>query len=94
MKLFHYNASSFASSSIFTCFFILIFTFILVFIGLKMILPWAAGLGQADGRLGGWVPAVLVHEGKVHVPTSLSLSIIGFILALAVALSVAFPKKK
>jgi hypothetical protein len=37
---------------------------------------------------------VLVHEGKVHVPTSVSLSIIGFILALAIGLSVAFPKKK
>ncbi len=69
-------------------------SFILVFIGLKMILPWAAGLGQLEGQLGAWVPAVLVHEGKVHVPTAVSLSIIGFILALAVALSVAFPKKK
>lgn len=69
-------------------------SFILVFIGLKMILPWAAGLGQASGQLGGWVPAAFVHEGKVHVPTAVSLSIIGFILALAVALSVAFPKKK
>ncbi|MEI6794348.1 MAG: TerC/Alx family metal homeostasis membrane protein [Verrucomicrobiota bacterium] len=69
-------------------------SFILVFIGLKMILPWAAGLGQADSHLGTWVPSVLVHEGKVHVPTSVSLSIIGFILALAIGLSVAFPKKK
>lgn len=69
-------------------------SFILVFIGLKMILPWAAGLGQPEGRLGGWVPAALVHEGKVHVPTSASLAVIGFILAFAVALSVAFPKKK
>jgi tellurite resistance protein TerC len=68
--------------------------FILVFIGLKMILPWAGGIGQPAGQLGGWVPAVLVHEGKVHVPTSVSLSVIGFILALAVAFSVAFPKKK
>ena len=67
---------------------------ILVFIGLKMILPWAAGLGQADGRLGAWVPAAFVREGEVHVPTAVSLSTIGFILALAVALSVVFPKKK
>lgn len=68
--------------------------FILVFIGLKMILPWAGGLGQAAEQVGGWVPALLVHEGKVHIPTSVSLSIIGFILALAIGLSVAFPKKK
>lgn len=69
-------------------------SFILVFIGLKMIFPWAAGLGQAEGRLGAWVPAVLVHDGTVHVPTAVSLAIIGFILALAVGLSVAFPKRK
>jgi hypothetical protein len=59
-----------------------------------MILPWAAGLGHPAGQLGGWVPTWLVHEGKVHVPTSVSLAIIGFILALAIAISVAFPKKK
>ena len=69
-------------------------SFILVFIGLKMILPWAATIGQAPGALAPWVPAALVHEGRVHVPTSASLSVIGFILALAVACSVAFPKKK
>ena len=68
--------------------------FVLVFIGLKMILPWLAGVGQAEGRLAAWVPSALVHEGRVHVPTSVSLSIIGFILAFAVALSAAFPKKK
>jgi tellurite resistance protein TerC len=69
-------------------------SFILVFIGFKMILPWAAGLGQAAGQVGGWVPAFLLHEGRVHVPTSVSLSVIGFVLALAIAFSVAFPKKK
>ena len=69
-------------------------SFILVFIGLKMILPWAGGVGQPEGQLGDWVPKVLTEHGKVHVPTSVSLSIIGFILAFAVALSVAFPKKK
>lgn len=68
--------------------------FVLVFIGLKMVLPWAATLGQEPGVIAGWVPAVLVHEGRVHVPTSASLSIIGFILAAAVGLSALFPKKK
>jgi tellurite resistance protein TerC len=68
-------------------------SFILVFIGLKMILPWAAGVGQPEGQFAGWAQA-LVHEGRVHIPTSFSLSIIGFVLALAIALSVAFPKKK
>jgi tellurite resistance protein TerC len=67
--------------------------FILVFIGIKMILPWAATVGQPEGQFAGWAKA-LVHEGRVHVPTSFSLSIIGFVLALAIALSVAFPKKK
>jgi tellurite resistance protein TerC len=68
-------------------------SFILVFIGLKMILPWAAALGQPEGRFAGWAQG-LVHEGRVHVPTSFSLSVIGFVLALAIGLSVAFPKKK
>ena len=68
--------------------------FILVFIGLKMIVPWAATLGQEAGRVAAWVPGVLVHEGRVHVPTEASLAVIGTILALAIALSVAFPEKK
>jgi tellurite resistance protein TerC len=68
--------------------------FILVFIGVKMILPWAAALGQPAGQVAGWVPGSLVHAGKVHLPTSLSLAIIGGILSLAMALSVAFPKRK
>jgi tellurite resistance protein TerC len=68
-------------------------SFILVFIGVKMILPWAAGLGQPEGQFAGWAQA-LVHEGRLHIPTSVSLSIIGFVLAIAIALSVAFPKKK
>ncbi len=66
---------------------------ILCFIGAKMILPWAAGLGVAEGAVPGWVPASLVHHGRVHVPTEVSLSIIGIVIALAVALSVAFPRK-
>ena len=68
-------------------------SFILVFIGVKMILPSAAGLGQPEGQFAGWAQA-LVHEGRLHIPTSVSLSIIGFVLAIAIALSVAFPKKK
>jgi len=68
-------------------------SFILVFIGVKMILPWAAGLGQPEGQFAGWAQA-LVHEGRLHIPTSVSLSIIGFVLAIAIALSVALPKRK
>ncbi|MEY4272007.1 MAG: hypothetical protein RL250_873 [Verrucomicrobiota bacterium] len=72
--------------------------FILCFIGLKMILPWAAGLGQAEHQVAAWVPAGLRQATKdgfhVHVPTAASLSVIGVILALAVAFSVAFPKRK
>ena len=68
--------------------------FVLVFIGLKMILPWAASLGQAEGQVAGWLPARFIHDGRVHVPTEASLSVIGVTLALAIAFSVAFPKRK
>jgi len=76
--------------------------FILCFIGLKMILPWAAGLGQAQHQVAAWIPGWLrattesngVTQVHVHVPTPISLAVIGAILALAVALSVAFPKRK
>ncbi len=68
-------------------------SFILVFIGIKMILPWAAGLGLPAGEFADWAQP-LVHEGRVHIPTSVSLAVIGFVLALAIGLSVAFPKKK
>lgn len=68
--------------------------FILVFIGLKMIFPWVAGLGQPAGQLAAWVPARLINQGHLHIPTEISLAVIGFTLALAIAFSVAFPKKK
>ena len=68
--------------------------FVLVFIGLKMILPWAAAIGQPAGRFAAWMPARFVDHGRVHIPTEFSLSVIGFTLALAIAFSVAFPKKK
>ena len=51
-------------------------------------------LGQEAGRVAAWVPGVLIHEDRVHVPTEASLAVIGTILALAIALSVAFPEKK
>jgi tellurite resistance protein TerC len=68
--------------------------FVLVFIGLKMILPWAAGLGQPAGQFASWMPARFVDHGRVHLPTEFSLAVIGLTLALAIAFSVAFPKKK
>jgi tellurite resistance protein TerC len=72
--------------------------FILCFIGLKMILPWAAGLGQPEHQVAAWVPGWLQQPTAqgvhVHVPTAGSLSVIGIILALAIAFSVAFPKRK
>ena len=68
--------------------------FVLAFIGLKMILPWAAGLGQPAGQFASWMPARFVDHGRVHFPTELSLAVIGVTLALAIAFSVAFPKKK
>ena len=68
--------------------------FVLVFIGAKMILPWAASLGQPEGQFASWMPARFISHGRVHFPTDVSLAVIGLTLALAVALSVAFPKKK
>jgi hypothetical protein len=40
------------------------------------------------------MPARFVAHGRVHLPTEFSLSVIGLTLALAIAFSVAFPKKK
>ncbi len=70
--------------------------FVLVFIGFKMILPWLAGLGQPAGQFASWMPEDFIDRvnGRVHFPTELSLAVIGFTLALAIAFSVAFPKKK
>jgi predicted tellurium resistance membrane protein TerC len=68
--------------------------FVLVFIGVKMILPWAATLGQPEGRFASWMPPRFIDHGRVHFPTELSLAVIGLTLALAIAFSVAFPKKK
>jgi tellurite resistance protein TerC len=68
--------------------------FILVFIGLKMILPWAATVGQSAGAVASWVPDFLIKSGSVHLSTDISIAIIGGVLGLAIAFSVAFPEKK
>ena len=67
--------------------------FILCFIGIKMILPWAASIGQPAGQFASWVPSFMVSEGRMHVPTNISLAVIGCVLALAMLLSLALPKK-
>ena len=68
--------------------------FILVFIGVKMILPWAATLSIAEGMVTSWLPASFINGGKVHIPTQLSLTIIGAALILGMAASIIFPKRK
>jgi tellurite resistance protein TerC len=68
--------------------------FILCFIGIKMILPWAASIGQPVGQFASWVPSFMVSEGRMHVPTNISLAVIGCVLALAMLLSLALPKKQ
>lgn len=68
--------------------------FILVFIGVKMILPWAATLSIAEGMVTSWLPASFINGGKVHIPTQLSLTIIGTALILGMAASIIFPKRK
>ena len=47
-----------------------------------------------SAQVAGWLPARFIHEGRVHVPTEASLSVIGVTLALAVAFSIAFPQRK
>lgn len=69
-------------------------SFILCFIGAKMLLPLAARLGQPEGALAPWVPAFAVRDGQVHVPTDVSLALIGAVLALAMLLSLAFPRRR
>ena len=68
--------------------------FILVFIGVKMILPWAASLSIAEGMVTSWLPASFINGGKVHIPTQLSLTIISTTLILGVVASIIFPKRK
>ena len=68
--------------------------FILVFIGLKMIMPWAASISTTEGMVHAWLPAAFYRNGEVHVPTQFSLAVIGVSLALAIGLSVVLPKKK
>ena len=68
--------------------------FILVFIGVKMILPWAATLSMAEGMVTSWLPASFINGGKVHIPTQLSLTIISTTLILGVVASIIFPKRK
>jgi hypothetical protein len=36
----------------------------------------------------------MVSEGRMHVPTNISLAVIGCVLALAMLLSLALPKKQ
>ncbi|MGA0132890.1 MAG: TerC family protein [Opitutales bacterium] len=66
---------------------------VLGFIGCKMILPWVASFGGVDGAPAGWVPAWMLHKGVVHVPTTVSLSVIGVVMTASVGLSFVFPKK-
>ena len=68
--------------------------FILVFIGTKMILPWAATISATEGLMHAWLPAAFYREGAIHVPTQFSLAVIGTALALAIGCSVVLPKKK
>ena len=68
--------------------------FILVFIGVKMILPWAATLSVTEGLVTSWLPASFITGGKVHIPTQVSLMIISAALVLGVVASIIFPKRK
>ena len=58
-----------------------------------MILPWAAGQGQAPGQVAAWVPGFRVADGRVHVPPNAAQAVIGCVLALSMLLSLAFPRK-
>jgi tellurite resistance protein TerC len=68
--------------------------FILVFIGIKMILPWAATLSMAEGMVTSWMPASFITDGKIHIPTQISLMVISVALITGVVASILFPKRK
>jgi tellurite resistance protein TerC len=68
--------------------------FILVFIGFKMILPWAATLSMAEGMVTSWMPASFITDGKIHIPTQISLMVISIALITGVVASILFPKRK
>lgn len=68
--------------------------FILVFIGVKMILPWAATLSMTEGLVTSWMPASFISQGKIHIPTQISLMIISLALISGIVASVLFPKRK
>jgi tellurite resistance protein TerC len=68
--------------------------FILVFIGIKMILPWAATLSMAEGMVTSWMPASFITDGKIHIPTQISLMVISIALITGVVASILFPKRK
>jgi predicted tellurium resistance membrane protein TerC len=65
--------------------------FILVFIGVKMILPWAATLSVAEGLVTSWLPESFISHGKVHIPTQVSLMVISITLGIGVDCFAAFP---
>ena len=68
--------------------------FILVFIGFKMILPWAATLSMMEGMVASWMPASFITDGKIHIPTQISLMVISIALITGVVASILFPKRK
>lgn len=67
---------------------------ILIFIGLKMMLPWVATWGQAAGAVAAWVPSFCRLEGHVGLSTETSLTFIGSVLGLALLGSWLFPTKR
>ena len=68
--------------------------FILVFIGFKMIRPWAATLSMTEGMVTSWMPASFITDGKIHIPTQISLMVISASLITGVVASILFPKRK
>ncbi len=67
---------------------------ILIFIGLKMMLPWVATWGQDAGAVAAWVPSFCRLEGHVGLSTETSLTFIGSVLGLALLGSWLFPTKR
>ena len=67
---------------------------ILLFIGLKMVLPAIATWAQPEDQVAAWVPGFCFHHGKVGFSTEFSLSFIGITLLVAILASAIFPAKK
>jgi hypothetical protein len=49
---------------------------------------------MAEGMVTSWMPASFITDGKIHIPTQISLMVISVALITGVVASILFPKRK